>query len=269
MAWTSAYGLEDEGHSMRGHDDDIGGLFKSFGAQEGSFKELSRQSETRDAEDRWPLFKAIPVEKRAQPPALSASQKDQWKMQAAPPPQPDAPLLAAEPSLGKQLASGLSLFTKRFKPAHAATAATIAKLTPAVPESPPLLPALKPARRSTPAAAAAPPAIVRAPQPPAPAARSLFGKSGPPAAKPATEPAASPKQHSLNAIFAPPPAAQATRAAPAKSGGLFARTAPPPSANTAQATGSLSNLFERLEDAAAPALETKNRYKIINRLGKF
>ncbi len=251
---------------MAVHDDDIGGLFKSFGAPEGNFKELSRQTEARDAGERWPLFKAIPIEKRAAPPALSESQKNQWKVQQ-PVPQPAAVTAPAAPGLSKQLASGLMRFTSRIKPAAIAPAAP-APIAPAAMQTAPPPAALRPAQRSAPAAAPAP---ISAPTPaPAPvaAARSPFARASQPVQ--AMQPG---KLSSLFAANAPEPAAPPK--APAK-GGLFGRKAPAPAAaaptptrsGAQPANASLSSLFQRLEGPAEPAVAPKKRDSIFSRLGR-
>jgi hypothetical protein len=262
---------------MAEHDDDIGGLFTSFGAAEGDFKELTRKSDAREAQERWPLFKAIAIEKRASPPQLSMLQKKQWEQQR------DVPVRAAEPpsavpGLSRQLAKGLSRFSAP-SPVRPAVAAPVHVAAPAPAEQPQMPPAVKPAVRSKPLLAAAAVDVPAAPAPeenvPAPvAARSGFlHKAMPPAQAASPIDAALPKKsRSLHALFAAPAASEPAPAAapPPRSGGLFGR-AQSHAAPAAAKPDALSSLFQRLaadpepEPVAAPA----KRNTLFSRLGKF
>ena len=89
---------------MTVHDDDIGGLFKAIGGKNNQFKEFSKLSEA--AQERWPLFKTVSVEKRQPPPQLLQSEKQLWQNQSAPAPLPAAKSKGS--ALGSKIARGLS-----------------------------------------------------------------------------------------------------------------------------------------------------------------
>lgn len=67
---------------MASQTDDVGALFKSIGQDRNSYRELTRSADAAESEERWPLLKSIPPERREAPPALSNLHKNQiWNSQ--------------------------------------------------------------------------------------------------------------------------------------------------------------------------------------------
>lgn len=125
---------------MTVHDDDIGGLFKAIGGKNNQFKEFSKLSEA--AQERWPLFKTVGVEKRPPPPQLLQSEKQLWQNQAPPAPAPAAKTKGL--TLGSKIARGLS------KLGHAPSSVPVHPPIKSVAHPPaPAAEALPPARRKT------------------------------------------------------------------------------------------------------------------------
>jgi hypothetical protein len=60
---------------MTERKDDIAPLFKHFGGKRENFQELAVGAEARDASERWPLLKDVPLRARGVLPALSAEQR--------------------------------------------------------------------------------------------------------------------------------------------------------------------------------------------------
>jgi hypothetical protein len=58
---------------------DIEGLFRSFGSDSGSYRELAREADARDAQQRWPMLGEIAPEAGVRPDALDAASKRQWR----------------------------------------------------------------------------------------------------------------------------------------------------------------------------------------------
>ena len=86
--------------------DDIGNLFESQGSSARGYRELARESEAIDAQQRWPLFRSLAPEKGAQPAALSSQLRTQlWHTQI--PELPVARLHLAPQGDGKALLQGL------------------------------------------------------------------------------------------------------------------------------------------------------------------
>ncbi len=235
---------------MTVHDDDIGGLFKAIGGKNNQFKEFSKLSEA--AQERWPLFKTVGVEKRPPPPQLLQSEKAVWQHQAPPPPLPASK--AKGLTLGNKIARGLNKLGhgQSSVPPHpsilphspntaANTASNIASAsaaTSAPAAGADTLPVA--ARRALPAAEAAPanarrttslarPAPASNGAPRAPLGSRLFGAAEATAPE-ALAPAGQPRSRSLLPGAAAGKAAAGKSAAPgpaksASSGsGLFART---------------------------------------------
>jgi hypothetical protein len=97
---------------MASQNDDVGALFKSIGADRNSYRELTRSADAADSEERWPLLKSIPPERRQSPPPLSKLAKNQiWNSQ-----ENSAPRDRAAPrnftGLGEKLAKSLMKITE-------------------------------------------------------------------------------------------------------------------------------------------------------------
>lgn len=219
---------------MAGKGNDVGALFKSFGAGDGGYRELVRKADASEAEERWPLLKAIPPEKHDAPPALSRLQKNQlWNS-----PEKPAPRMreaARGPGLGEKLARNLQQMSVR-------------SMSDA--------PAPRPMAR---AAAETPrqPAHPAAPKPGRPASqegRGLFAPSEPPV--PLFERPAAPK-----------PARLANQAR-----GLFAQNEPAPAQRkpaAGSAGDSLASTFKRLAGNEEAMAETgSSRPAFMKRLSK-
>ena len=91
---------------------DIEGLFRSFGSDSGSYRELAREADARDAQQRWPMLGEIAPEAGARPDALDAASKRQWRERGEgdaesplPPPQSSAE--------GRRLMGGLDHLLQR------------------------------------------------------------------------------------------------------------------------------------------------------------
>jgi hypothetical protein len=91
---------------------DIEGLFRSFGSDSGSYRELAREADARDAQQRWPMLGEIAPEAGVRPDALDAASKRQWRERGEgdaesplPPPQASAE--------GRRLMGGLDHLLQR------------------------------------------------------------------------------------------------------------------------------------------------------------
>lgn len=91
---------------------DIEGLFRSFGSDSGSYRELAREADARDAQQRWPMLGEIAPEAGVRPDALDAASKRQWRERSEgdaesplPPPQASAE--------GRRLMGGLDHLLQR------------------------------------------------------------------------------------------------------------------------------------------------------------
>ncbi len=243
----------------RQDNDDVSSLFKSIGAKNKQFKEFDTENNAAQAQERWPLFKTLDLEKRSPPPQLQSSEKKIWEKTAAAPIKPASKKTA--PSLGNQIAKGLRSMV------HPAADTTLAqKLAPisaqeagiAVPA--PRLGKVRNAFAIAPAALAhtAPThtALAKpAPTHTAPAAsaasahtapRGLFAKTKPEA------PAVTPPPSAPRGLFAKAPANAPEAPPPKKS--LFGKRSPgtPDKVSSVSepkqpAANNLSSLFARLE----------------------
>jgi hypothetical protein len=213
---------------MTRHDnDDIGSLFKAIGAKNNQFKEFSTQNNAVQAQERWPLFKTIDLEKRPPPPQLQNAEKQLWQKKSVAP-APIAPATRKSgSSLGNKIAKGLHTLarpspasTEAPAPAQQAAAQFGSGLTHPLDSSashaPPTRRALPGLGRasSSPAPAAIPAPI---PTPAAAPASTLFAGRAP--AKPSLF------SKSAASLDQPPPPATAPHsgAAPAARG-LFGKT---------------------------------------------
>lgn len=117
---------------MTRHDnDDIGSLFKAIGAKNNQFKEFSTQNNAVQAQERWPLFKTIDLEKRPPPPQLQSAEKQLWQKKASVP-APIAPATRkAGPSLGNKIAKGLHTLARPHTTSAPPTGAAAAAAAPA------------------------------------------------------------------------------------------------------------------------------------------
>jgi len=115
---------------MASQTDDVGALFKSIGGDRNSYRELTRSAEAADSEERWPLLKSIPPERREPPPALSDLHKHQiWNSQENPAPRHrEAP--RHHSGLGEKLARSLLKITEGNLPF--ATSGDSASVAPAM-----------------------------------------------------------------------------------------------------------------------------------------
>ncbi|WP_397607235.1 cellulose biosynthesis protein BcsP [Silanimonas sp.] len=91
---------------------DIEGLFRSFGSDSGSYRELAREADARDAQQRWPMLGEIAPEAGVRPDALDAASKRHWREHGEgdaesplPPPQASAE--------GRRLMGGLDHLLQR------------------------------------------------------------------------------------------------------------------------------------------------------------
>lgn len=176
--------------TSHGDGDDVGALFKSFGADDAGFRELARNADANEAEARWPLLKSIAPEKRDTPPALSSLQKTHiWNAPEKPAPRARV-ATPLQPAFGQKLAASLQQLATR-----------------PVPVSGPIQAAVR---------ATAAPVLAAATRQPAPPP-SLFASAPPVAATSIIVPPAAPAP-----LFASKPAATVA----ARGGKLFAQAAP-------------------------------------------
>lgn len=86
-------------------NDDLSALFRSLRPDESVFQENTTSS-VRDAEQRWPLFKAVAPQKPQDTPALSAQERQNWVSQEKPVVGVRKPALSL-PGLSDKMSSGL------------------------------------------------------------------------------------------------------------------------------------------------------------------
>ena len=91
---------------------DIDGLFRSLGSDSGSYRELARDADAREAQSRWPMLDEIAPAAGPRTEALDASSKRHWRERdpvhgggSMAPPQPSAE--------GKRLMGGLDHLLRR------------------------------------------------------------------------------------------------------------------------------------------------------------
>ncbi|MGQ0709792.1 MAG: hypothetical protein ACT4NV_08590 [Rhodoferax sp.] len=252
-------------------------LFRSLGADDSYFDAKARAA-SKEAEQRWPLFKAVAPARAEETPVLSAQDKEaSWN---TPPAGADAPPRArlSRPGLGQKLATGLRELGHKTRqesmPSVAASARTPPLPAAALPESPSAKAPNPPPPVPRPVAASvAPPARVAAP-PQAPARTPLMAGARAPAAVPLP-----PLAGALGRPQAPAQAAQepaTPAAAPARKKGLFAPAPQAPAAALAKpahsgapADPSLSGLFARLSgQTPPPAAAAPKRGLLFGRSGR-
>lgn len=241
---------------MASQGNDVGALFKSFGADGSSFRELARNADAGAAEQRWPLLKSMAPERRDSPPVLSAAQKNQlWTGQ-----EPKAPRIREREmsrsgtGLGEKLAKGLQQMSDRIP-----TAVAPAPARPIV----------------RPVAEAPRPQVARAtaPRSPRPAAKGRgFLAQSEAAPTPAFAPKAKPiERPRASSMFARAEAPKPTRP---KKGGLFARAEAAPvvrkQAVAGSGSASLASTFRRLAGQEEPvvAKTSSSRPSFLKRLGR-
>ena len=85
--------------------DDLSALFRSLRPDESVFQE-NASSGARDAQQRWPLFKAVAAQKPQDAPALTEQERQRWVSQEKPAAGPRKPALSL-PGLSDQMSKGL------------------------------------------------------------------------------------------------------------------------------------------------------------------
>jgi hypothetical protein len=240
---------------MKTHDDDISGLFKAIGSKNSPFVEFGDQANAANAQQRWPLFKTIGLEKRPPPPQLLQDEKDQWEKPAVPVAaitQPTPPT-SKSASLSNKIAGNLSKLN------HARTAAA-------------------PLRRETPPEAPSPSLNTKARETLLPA-KPPVNTTGNPSWLSKQSKTDAPAPNTSSTLFGRLAKAAATEAAPKpmRSSRLFAHSAddsstksrsnpvasPPPAPRTAPRTEPKKSLFG--SPAATPQHEFKHEFKHENK----
>ena len=196
-------------------------LFRSLGADNAKSQARSRTAAS-EAQERWPLFKAVAPVKPASLPAMGEDDKRQWARGAAAGNTKPRPALSV-PDVSGKMAQGLTRMGTPRPPARTERAVA----PPAAPAAVPA-PVLDPVSTTAALPAARAPLFARATPLQDTRARAL-------AEAPAELPVARPK--GLFAHLAPPAPQQAPAAAPAADPN----------------DRSLSAIFNRLERGAAPA----------------
>ena len=238
----------------RQENDDVGSLFKAIGAKTRQFKEFGTQNNAAQAQERWPLFKTLDLEKRTPPPLLQSAEKNVWAKSSGLP----APIAPASkktaPSLGQQIAKGLHTLGRPVAPDNPPEAEMVAP-APVAPVAPtaPVAPVLRASTRlnKTLAGTSAAPVSAPAPAPTPAASGGLFAKAKPtaPALPQALAAPTAAKGLSSRATSATP---TATPAATPPKKSLFGKlgaqenTTGTATMTTNPASGNLSNLFARM-----------------------
>lgn len=237
-----------------------GSLFRSLGADDSYFESRARAA-SKEAEQRWPLFKAVAPSQAQETPALNAQERQAaWAPPEAGSPAPK-PSRLSRPGLGQKLAVGLRELGQKTKQevAGADTASApgraARRLRSEAPEgaTATVLPAPPPLFR--PVSAAAPHPVKQVAPPAAATRQRASGKLADPQAPKAVPPA--------------PPAPQAG----ARKKGLFAQlapTAPETNHDAAPAPTALQGVFARLSaDTASPSTAApKKRGTLFGRMGR-
>lgn len=233
-------------------------ILRSLGADD-SLLNTKIKATAKEAEQRWPLFRALAPAKAEATPALSDDEKAVWQQQKAAPAVVRKPVLSRA-GVGGKLAAGLG---KLVAPALSTAAATRAATPQAAPKKP---------VAATRSAAQTPGPTPRSPMPPIDhpqvattaevepqkvARTSLF--------RPAPDAVDSPVPHGTGLFGAVSsgkvPAASAARP-------LFPARASAP-ADATMADDSLDAMFSRIEGRpAAPAKTPKPKSSVMRRIGK-
>lgn len=114
--------------------DDLPALFRSLGPDDIGFQ-ASAQAAAHEAAQRWPLFKAVPPQKPAVTPALTAQERQHWGSQEKSETGERKPALSL-PGLSDKLARSLDKMSGRV----ATDAKTQNSAMPTEPEQPPVTP---------------------------------------------------------------------------------------------------------------------------------
>lgn len=93
--------------------DDLPKLFRSLGSNDVDLRSVNSIA-SRDAEQRWPLLKAMPPKEPPLAPLLTAKEKQSWQTQGLDEPARYDPA-PARPSLGDKLASSLKKIAEQAK----------------------------------------------------------------------------------------------------------------------------------------------------------
>lgn len=94
--------------------DDLSALFRSFGPDDANFQAATNAA-AQEAEQRWPLFKAVSPRKSELTPALSAEEKQRWSSQEKAETGARKPALSL-PGLSDKLAKSLNKMSGRTTP---------------------------------------------------------------------------------------------------------------------------------------------------------
>ncbi len=191
-------------------------LFRSLGADNSKSQARSRTAAS-EAEERWPLFKAVAPAKPASLPAMGEDDKRQWERGAAAGISKPRPALSV-PDVSGKMALGLNRMGTARVPARTqraveAPAAPVFPAAQVVPDTPavavpaaraPLFARATPLQTPRSTATATIPAAEREQAPAAARPKGLFAHLAPPATTvevPAPAPVADPDDRSLSAIF--------------------------------------------------------------------
>ncbi len=214
--------------------DNLSALFRSLGPDDTEFR-ANTHALAQEAEQRWPLFKAVAPKKPEVTPMLSAQERQRWDIQDRAENGARKPALSL-PGFSDKLAHSLGRIAEQ---AQEATQAANNRNTsrPAPPSPAP--------RETRPAPMATPAVPTKKPLSTDNAGSGLFGK--------------------INAV-APAPAAEPSRADDVISG-LFGA---PAKVEQAPSSATLASVFSRLEgdDKPTTAKATEKRSSFLDRLGK-
>lgn len=266
-----------------------GSLFRSLGADDSYFETRARAA-SKEAEQRWPLFKAVTPNQAEETPELSEQQRQTAWTAPLPGTQPaaKAPRLS-RPGLGQKLADGLRELSQKTKqelaaplpttpvqsnparslrsslPAHPAAASAPATPSPigTTPTPPPLF-------RPAAAADSQPGTPARLPAQPAHSQSSTLFRTPHPTGAQVVPPRKTGTPRATNATLRP--AEEGPRSVQAKKG-LFSQLASTPErAHTDAApatTTPLQNVFNRLNaEIASPPAATKKRGGLFARIAR-
>ena len=265
---------------MATQGNDVGALFKSFGADGSSFRELARNADAGAAEQRWPLLKSMAPERRESPPVLSTAQKNELWTGKEPkaPRMRDREMSRSGTGLGEKLAKGLRQMSDRIPTVVAPVPARpVARPVAEAPRAP--VPRAPVPRAPVPRAAAPRPAAPRpaaprpaAPRPSRPASkgRGFLTKSEAapaPVFAPKPKPIEPPRESTLFAR------AEAPKPVRPKKGGLFARAETEPVVRKQEVasggSATLASTFRRIAGQEEPvAKPTSSRPSFLKRLGR-